>query len=288
MRIFDPISFACILSLTSCSFVGGSSSELMRRLDGRGPVLVSAENPFIAANLLLTQEMEAHPEIKGFFEKRGMPAAIEVRREYFSPNILRAYYPDKRQIYTFESGKESWIISGPTPLTKESYDKVTAIAAGATGTFPRSIPPRPTLAEGATAKAESVEAHKPETPVILSPPSTSQINPPPQGFQSPARPLPTRFEILVKEAANTPAEISPKGDLVHYVTYPGETLLMISRWYTFDTTSSGTIARINHLKNASSLALGDTVIIPNYLLKNKNRLSEKAVDVFRKEGSAIP
>ena len=285
MRTIPPLLILSILTLTSCSFLSGPRSELIRRLDGRGPVLVSDENPFIAANLLLTREMESHPEMKGFFDKRGMPAAIEVLTEYFSPTIVLAYYPAKRQVYTFEQGEESWIISGPSPLTKEKLDRVTAISAGASGPFPRGTAPRPSLGDEAMPKPDVDSPTPLKAPVVLTP-NTAQI--PSTGFQSPPRPLPSRFEMLVKESADTPAEISPRGDLVHYVTFPGESLLMISRWYTLDAANSGTIARINHLKNASSLALGDTVVIPNYLLKNKNRLSEKAVEVFRKEGSGIP
>ena len=68
-----------------------------------------------------------------------------------------------------------------------------------------------------------------------------------------------------------PAELTPRGDVVHHVTYPGETLSMIARWYTHDRANAGRLARINHLNNPDRLQIGDKIIVPSYLLKNKNR-----------------
>jgi len=82
---------------------------------------------------------------------------------------------------------------------------------------------------------------------------------------------------LRESAKGKPAETTPKGDIVHYVTYPGETLSMISRWYTDERENAGRIARINKLARPDKLELGDTVVIPSYLVKNKNRLTESAV-----------
>jgi nucleoid-associated protein YgaU len=70
------------------------------------------------------------------------------------------------------------------------------------------------------------------------------------------------------------AEITPQGDLVHYVIYPGETLSIIARWYTHDRANSGRIARINDLKNPDHLEIGDSIIVPSYLLKTQSRFSE--------------
>ena len=86
----------------------------------------------------------------------------------------------------------------------------------------------------------------------------------------------SEHSFLVALAAKAPdvmAEISPKGDLVHYVTLPAETLEAITRWYTFDAANTARIRRINQLP-ATGLAQGDQVVIPAYLIKNKKRLDE--------------
>jgi hypothetical protein len=73
------------------------------------------------------------------------------------------------------------------------------------------------------------------------------------------------------------AEISPKGDLVHYVTFPEETLSLVARWYTFDRNNAEKIGRMNQLPTSAPLSIGDTIIVPAYLLKNRSRLSEEAI-----------
>ena len=74
------------------------------------------------------------------------------------------------------------------------------------------------------------------------------------------------------------AELSPRGDLVHYVTFPGETLSMIARWYTGDRTNAGRIARMNGLPNPDQLRIGDSVVVPKYLLATTKRLTATAVE----------
>ncbi|RIL09841.1 MAG: hypothetical protein DCC75_05645, partial [Proteobacteria bacterium] len=105
-------------------------------------------------------------------------------------------------------------------------------------------------------------------------------------FKSPERAHPAaatdadesaRIQELASKFSGQAAELSPKGDLVHYVTYPGETLSNIARWYTFERDNAARIARINDLKNPDQLSPGDTIVIPAYMLKNKVRLSEQAL-----------
>jgi len=60
---------------------------------------------------------------------------------------------------------------------------------------------------------------------------------------------------------------------------------MISRWYTLDARNLGRISRINNLKNPSQLEIGDTIVIPSYLVKNKNRLNEATVKTLALEFS---
>ena len=64
---------------------------------------------------------------------------------------------------------------------------------------------------------------------------------------------------------------------MHYVTFSGETLSILARWYTGDRSNAGKIARINRIADPDKLSTGDTIIIPAYLLRNKNRLTESGV-----------
>ncbi len=90
------------------------------------------------------------------------------------------------------------------------------------------------------------------------------------------------LDTIIEQEGTAPAELTPKGDLVHYVTYPGETLQTISLWYTREAANKGRLARMNKIADGTQLELGDVVIVPSYLLKNPNRLTEGAIQKLSK------
>ncbi|MCC6220881.1 MAG: hypothetical protein IT291_06550 [Deltaproteobacteria bacterium] len=61
-------------------------------------------------------------------------------------------------------------------------------------------------------------------------------------------------------------EVLTSGDIIHRVTYQGENVGTIARWYTGDISNTGRIARINDLNEHNALPLGSRVRIPRYLL----------------------
>ena len=122
---------------------------------------------------------------------------------------------------------------------------------------PAPRPPRPQLFDGADSSTIMGS---------LSPKALPQIGPDDK-----------TLDALVAKYAGHPAELSPKGDLVHYVTSSAETLALLSRWYTRDSLNVDRIARINGMRPAAALSPGDTLIIPAYLLKNTARLTDDAL-----------
>lgn len=58
----------------------------------------------------------------------------------------------------------------------------------------------------------------------------------------------------------------PDTDVEHTVRYSGETLRLISKWYTGTAENADRIARINKLKNPNRLRLKQVIRIPEYLL----------------------
>lgn len=82
------------------------------------------------------------------------------------------------------------------------------------------------------------------------------------------------FAALIELHGSSPAEITPKGDLVHYVTFEGETLEIIARWYSGDVSNAERLGRMNRLSATQALVPGDTVIVPAYMVRNSYRLSE--------------
>ncbi|MCB0353281.1 MAG: LysM peptidoglycan-binding domain-containing protein [Bdellovibrionales bacterium] len=252
---------------------------ILHRLKNRGPAALSGENPYIAANLLLTQEMERSPELDGFIKHRGAPAAVELEQDYFSPLKLYLYYPENREYYELEDSENLWIIRGPYTISRNTFNTVIALTRSQpgepllqndqsdfdrlkTGQLPSQIPSETELASSAP-----TPHGEPGTPARTN------------SFQSPRVELTERNKIdeIIQKYGRAPAELTPKGDLVHYVTFPGETLSLISRWYTRDRSNVGRISRMNNLQQPNQLTLGDTIIIPSYLVKNTNRLNEDAV-----------
>lgn len=85
----------------------------------------------------------------------------------------------------------------------------------------------------------------------------------PEPFQSPKQEQPSKITV------NDPAELTPRGDLVHYVISPNETIEQIAGWYTDNPANAEKLLRLNSLQN---LEVGDVVVIPNYMVKKKTRM----------------
>lgn len=293
-RILFLLILICFLS--SCSSSLKLNNSLIKRLRNRGPVALSSDNPFIAANLLISNEAQNSPELAGFINHRGAPLAIEIHTELFEPVNMDFFYPKEQEVYSLEDYENTWIIRGPFPLDRDKMKEVLALTAGIKEDPKLSIAKAPvaTNVESPYSKSEvletkpKVEEVEPESSDIKKPaPESEKIT----AFQSPYTSNVARSaavsasqeeETIAKlsQAIRETPELTPKGDAVHYVTYSGETLSMIARWYTNERANASKLARINKLNNPNKLDIGDTVIIPSYLLKNKKRLTEQAVQAL--------
>jgi hypothetical protein len=69
------------------------------------------------------------------------------------------------------------------------------------------------------------------------------------------------------------------GDLLHQVTFPGETLRIIASWYAGDPGSATRLARINDIQNPDLMSIGQMVRIPRYLVKR--RVALPAIEIER-------
>jgi len=78
-------------------------------------------------------------------------------------------------------------------------------------------------------------------------------------------------EIKVERRVVRPSYIQ------HQVKYSGETLGLISRWYTGRTDNWKRIAEVNPSLKPSRISIGDIILIPNRLVSNSDPLPRKAV-----------
>lgn len=282
MRIFHLgiLLFLLSVSIAGCSASRLPHSGLVDRMKNRGPVPLSADNPYLAGNLLLAKEMEHSAEVKGFVEHRGTPGAIEISHELFEEPSMRFYYPENGEFFSFEYVDNTWLIEGPLTISPEKQRELKRASAGGKAPLP---PPSPIGTPSAA-----------PAPIVTPLPTASPLAKGGEPFRSPsiqATPEPsptafptqdnTRIKSLIETAPKNEAEISPKGDLVHYVTFPGETLEVISEWYTLDVSNSGRLARLNKIKTGESLSQGDTIIVPSYFVRNKIRLTEQAIGALK-------
>lgn len=309
--------FLGCLVLSGCASSISSESTLAKRLADRGPVPLSPDNPFIASNLLLNKEMERSPELKGFIDHRGQPGTLEVERSLLGALRMTLFYPDKGERYTLERVDSTWVISGPssatvnqsttTPPSLPGEDRSPSLPVSPAGVpaAPENLPPAPTLVtasritppepSGATVVALpsgtsfSSPAH-PLTPADESARAALKQQLPALGTTPVTIPLPeNRADLLARlitASTGRTAETSPRGDLVHYVTNQNETLPLIAEWYTDSPLNGPRIARMNGRRPNDTPAVGDSIIVPSYLVTNRNRLSDEAITALTEVSTA--
>lgn len=296
--------------LSGCAVT--SESTLTRRLAERGAVAVSPENPYLAGNLLLTREMERNAELKGFIEHRGSPSAMAVESGMFSDLTLQLFYLDRGEFFIAEQTGSGSIINGPFEMSAGQRREVGLLAAPhASGEKPPTASAKPAAGEPlppavpapaendgvALAKANDVGVRSAAASLdafhmraraggapFQSPPRAKEPaapertpEPPTEAANAPA-PAETHAQImarLLESAGDHPAEETPRGDLVHHVASVTETLPIIAGWYTEDPANADRIGRINGLTENPSP--GDQIVIPRYLVRNRNRLTDEAV-----------
>jgi hypothetical protein len=268
---------------------------LVTRLRNRGPVPLSTTNPYLAANMFVASAVETSSIISGFIKHKGVPAAVEVQDESFSPLFLYFYYPKDREMYGLEESLGTWIIHGPNRIPPDKAADLPKLMRNQSGealivvekpsddeasNAPRPLellpssgpePSRTPASPGGNAALDNLDEMAAERDKLYQ-----------NSFKSTARPGSPALTAMQHAAGGHPAETAPNGDVVHHVTYPGETLSVIARWYTDDRGNAGRLARINRISNPNSLQLGDTVVVPSYMVKNKNRLSEEGLKELTK------
>ena len=119
----------------------------------------------------------------------------------------------------------------------------------------------------------------------LFPPSSSETQPPPQKTKSASdSQAPTRTQPVNGSGPRGNGQASAHGSLgttrttyLHIVRWQGETLCLIARWYTGSWKNWRILADSNSAINPDRLVIGDTVVIPEGLLKNRKPLPRNLV-----------
>ncbi len=77
-----------------------------------------------------------------------------------------------------------------------------------------------------------------------------------------------------------PAESVSSPPYIHTVKYSGETLRIISKWYTGDVNNWEALADANPNIDYESITAGDRIFIPENLLKTTDPLTQEFMDAY--------
>lgn len=242
---------------------GGNNSFLRSELAGRGPMPLNAVNPFVSSNQFLAREMKQSATLRGFLKYNGTPDLLEVRRDFFKPFRVYFFYLPEDEAYLLEERGDDWIIRGPEEIPKKMLpDLKQYVSAGRQA-------PIVIEEQGQEVTAADYDSLR----------DSSAENPPRANLKAD-----TLFEdseaASGQQAPEAELEQTASGDVLHTVHYPGETLRMISRWYTGSVSTLERIARINGIKNPDILYMGQQIRLPRYLLKTRRPLPQSEVERY--------
>lgn len=277
---FTSTLLLLLLSFSACS----TNSELYLRseLANQGPMALSGKNPYMATNLFVAKEMKHSEVFRGFVHYRGTPDAVEVRQSYLKPLRVYLFYLSESEAFMLEEGSQDWLIRGPdkipqqlmasffnmqtpgqqAPLAIEN-DGMDRISQGEGEPLPPAVEPPPV-------EVRSLRKVPPRS-------SSTKVTPP----VLPKEPPVVREKVEVEEEApKTAVKESSSGDLIHKVTFEGESLQVIAKWYTGDVNNTGRVARINGIEKPDLLQIDQTIRIPRYLLKSSKPLTQAEVNRF--------
>jgi hypothetical protein len=134
---FFICGLSAVIAVTSCSTRNTSFSSLANQ----GLVPVSADSPFVGANLYLAKEMEDSLYLYSFLKSRGSPRAIEITGDSERSAELHLFYPGKQEVYHATPQRDpltkakEWIVRGPYAIDRSQYRAMTQLGPETSGVF---------------------------------------------------------------------------------------------------------------------------------------------------------
>ena len=163
-------------------------------------------------------------------------------------------------------GPDDWIITGPSRLPPSAVRDIRRALS--------SLDESPLAKKAALSAPDSPVGETSEESALETMAPAAQTTPVAPSFPPP-RDL-SRLQALRNRHKSGAVEVSPSGDIVHYVTTPSESLPAIALWYTDEAENAARLARINGLRPSSVLSAGDTVVIPSYMVSFRSRPADEA------------
>ena len=288
-KLTQTITLAALcaaIQVIGCSHRLPPQGALYERLNNRGPVLLSATNPYLPANRLLSEELDNSAELRDFVSQRGAPSAIQVAQGLFERTELTLIYPAEKEVYPLIKRRSGWAIGAPESLSDKALKQIEEeLALGgmtlgdiveskryAIAVLPSSQVGGVTEIGGEALNAEDVGFANSDDPesarasLALDKTGRLPVKAATEGALA--------GEVSAPKKKSSNVSFSRSGTLIHTVTIPGETLSALSMWYTGDASHMYQIAKFNKISPKKGLYLGQSINIPAKLLKNKKPLTQ--------------
>lgn len=257
-----------------------------------GILSLSTTDPYLGANLFLSQELERSTNLFNFFKTRGAPAAIEIVEKGFKPTHIILYYPGQRQAYAADlfksSARREWIIRGPFAIERQDFRAITRLEAAMTGEPVFLMWGKDYRFRFHQKPTQAARVLRPEVALIPTPQPAPPRKPPakvlkPDAASAGPQPTPTipadaplTFDQQALLAAKQFAETAPSGDLIHTVKGPAQDLEKIVEWYTGSAAHAPEVAEANNLDvEIRNLSGGTRLRIPARLIKERRRMPDE-------------
>ncbi len=248
-----------MLFITGCvgGVVGGGA--LMERLNGRGPVLLASDNPYLPANRLLQVELTSSDAIREFVDRRGQPTALGVTRGLLQRPEIHLYYPEHGEVYSFKRKSGDWQTLGPEGISSADQDVLALNNVPVDQFTTEQLGTGRQGAEKAGLVEPSLEdrvlAHLEQEPDNTARASLKPFHH-------------IRYADFKK---------LPNGSYVHTVAFSGETLAVLAEWYTGNPALAAKLAVPKRVSSNAPLSLGTRVKIPKSLVRNYTAFPETAL-----------
>lgn len=274
-------------------------------LVNHGILMLSTTNPYVGANLFISQEMTESGHLYNFLSNRGGPMAIEIIDDYVAPVRVLLFYPGEREAYSADvlvlpgPGKElpikQWIIRGPYPMERSDFrtlqEGLTSLngepifnyqgrklrfrfnqnsQGPATSAKPGPELTYPAIVPPVKPTPRPKLIKRPQHPVESKKDGKPALSPTPSIPSSGVLTLDQRA-LLISQGY---ADRAPNGDAIHTTKVEGESLAAIVAWYTGSDKHLAAVAQANQIDPQKHLAAGTIITIPSGLVKNWKALTK--------------
>jgi len=278
-------SVACALGIfTACA----RPTNNFPTLANTGVLPLSTNNPYVGANLYISDEMAKSDYLYRFLRSRGAPTAIEVIQDSFNPTRVLMFYPSDKEVYAADvvdrNRTHQWIIKGPYGIERQDYRSLAALEGAMQGDpvllvngkaerFRKAGPPVPPVQvlkpRIPTPTPTPAPTKKPVKRPVIKAPSEKPAGPDPKAF----KPLNSDQQAILMSQGF--AERAENGDVIHTVGGDNETISAIAAWYTGSTANAKAVADLNGSNLTDALPRGKRIRVPIALLKELKAMPPK-------------